>query len=178
MLGDIRAKVGEGMGEVALLGVLRRIFHDSYKQPVNAKEKEMLLEIGQDVFPKMYVSVGVCRLFLRFDIMDEQEVLKFLQEGTVYVFVAGEVTISDNFQLLFKVVKWRTNIKRIVDSPIENVGWEERLKQLKPGALAALTYPYIFRNYYKFRVMKSDVRFIHLKLECERCEGGVMRVGE
>ncbi len=66
MLADIRAKVGEGLGEVALLGVLRRIFHESYKQPVNAKEKEMLLEVAQDMFPKLYTTVGACRLYLRF----------------------------------------------------------------------------------------------------------------
>jgi hypothetical protein len=105
-------------------------------------------------------------------------VVGHLQEGAVYVFVVGEVAVGDNFQLMFKINRWRGNVMRMAQGRAEGAGLEQRLRGLRAGALAGLTAPCIFRNYYKFQVVKVDLRFLYLKVDCERCEGGVMRVGE
>lgn len=49
---------------------------------------------------------------------------------------------------------------------------------MKVGSLSALTYPCIFRNYYKFRVVKTDIKFMYLKVSCEKCDNNLLRVNE
>lgn len=53
------------------MGVLKRVIWSSMKKAVNAKEKEVALDIIQDTFHRNFKSIGVCRIYVRFDILDE-----------------------------------------------------------------------------------------------------------
>lgn len=61
----------------------------------------------------------MCRIYVRFDILDEEELIKHLKEGCVYLFLVGEILLSDNVVLNLKLNYWRKNFIRITDSPLK-----------------------------------------------------------
>lgn len=65
---------------------------------------------------------------------------------------------------------------RITRNPLPLVNLEETYKNMKIGLIATMTYPCIFRNHYKFRVVKTDLKFMHVKVVCEKCTANVLRI--
>lgn len=65
---------------------------------------------------------------------------------------------------------------KISRNPLPLVNLEDSYKYMKIGYLANMTYPCIFRNQYKFRVVKTDIKLMHLKVSCEKCEGNILRI--
>lgn len=49
---------------------------------------------------------------------------------------------------------------------------------MKIEQLTTLTYPVIFRNHYKFKIVKTDIKFMNIKVVCEKCERSVLRINE
>lgn len=101
-----------------------------------------------------------------------------MQEGCIYVFQVNEVDLNKNLQLNFKLNHWKNNMLRVTREPLPPLNLEEKYKSMKIGNLATLTYPVIFRNHYKYRVVKTDIKFMNLKVICEQCGGSVLRLNE
>lgn len=68
---EIRTKINENLNNFTVMGVLKRVIWSSMKKAVNAKEKEVALDIIQDSFHRNFKSIGACRIYVRFDILDE-----------------------------------------------------------------------------------------------------------
>lgn len=88
------------------------------EKAVNAKEKEVLLEITQDVYPPRYRNSGLCKVYMRFDILGEEALREHLKEGCVYVFQISDVILTDNVTLTLKLQNWKHNLIRLTKEPI------------------------------------------------------------
>jgi hypothetical protein len=67
---EIKSKISENVNNLTILGVLKKINQEALSKAVNAKEKEAVLDIIQDVYPNGYKQVGICRIYVRYDILD------------------------------------------------------------------------------------------------------------
>jgi hypothetical protein len=69
---EVKNKINENINTYPIMGRLRKIHRESYEKSVNAKEKEVILDIVQDIYPCEFTSLGLCRIYVRFDILDQE----------------------------------------------------------------------------------------------------------
>ena len=110
--------------------------------------------------------------------MDQTELTSLFVSGRIFIFLVGEIVLTDNLQLIYRVTRWKNSTIRLLEDPVAVVPLEERFKKMKCSTLSMLTAPVIFRNYYKFRVVKVDLRFLYFKVSCSQCKGNIIRVAE
>lgn len=79
----------------------------------------MAVEIIQDVYPFRNKSVGICRVFVRFDIIDSDEMDKHLQIGCVYVLCIKDIVVNDSININYKLNHWKKNFIKITNNPIK-----------------------------------------------------------
>lgn len=63
--------------------------------------------------------MGLCRIYLRFDILDEKDICNYLKQGCVYLFLITEIILSDTVMLKLKTNNWRKNFIKITQNPIK-----------------------------------------------------------
>jgi len=103
--------------------------------------------------------------------------LDYIQEGKVYIFKISDIIIGENFQIYFKINRWKDNIIKVANCSAQNNKIEQRMQNITAIPLKALTNPIIYRNYYKFQVTQVELKFFHLKVCCEHCENSLIKVG-
>jgi hypothetical protein len=166
--------------KLSVMGVVQSI-GEGFSSPikaVNAKEKEIVLEVLQDVFRADFVSVGVCRICLRFDQADEREVMATVKRGCCYVFLISDTVLTDNMALLFRLNQWRRSIIRIFSDPLPLPSLEDKFREMRCSSIKMLREPCLYRNYYKFRLTKVELRFLNFKASCQLCNCNVLRIGD
>lgn len=68
---DIQNKIAEKLEGFVVMGILKKVIWSTMKKAVNPKEKEVTLDLVQDSFHPRFKSIGSCRIYVRFDILDE-----------------------------------------------------------------------------------------------------------
>jgi hypothetical protein len=51
----------------------------------------------------------------------------------------------------------------------------ELYQSMQLSEMSYLTNPCIFRNYYKFKVVKYELKLLYAKVVCEKCETSIFR---
>jgi hypothetical protein len=109
--------------------------------------------------------------------IDEDLILNYLQEGKVYIFKISDIVVGENFQIYFKINRWKDNIIKVANCPAQYNNIQQRMENITAIPLKALTNPIIYRNYYKFHVTQVELKFFYLKVCCEHCENSLIKVG-
>ena len=89
-----------------------------------------------------------------------------MQEGSIYVFLINDIVLTDTIQILYKLNHWKINMLKVTSKPLKLLPIEDHYKTMKVGSLSTLSYPCIYRNMYKFKVVKTDLKFMYLKVSC------------
>lgn len=77
-----------------------------------------------------------------------------MKEGCVYLLQITDAVLTDNVTLTLKMHNWRHNFLRLTSEPIRMRTSTDIYKSMQLTELTHLTDPCIFRNKYKFKVVK------------------------
>ena len=91
---DVRSKILENINDMSIMGILFKINHQSYKSKINQKQKEVQLTIIQDVCAQEYTTVGICKIYVRFDKIDEDAILSYIEQGSVFIFKISQIFVG------------------------------------------------------------------------------------